>query len=75
MIPRDLEGSWELAYFGRKSLVQVSLSASTNFADDPNRLIERENSVATLRLSLDQLTPTAGIPVEVSRHSGDGECG
>ncbi|MEL6353806.1 MAG: serine hydrolase [Cyanobacteria bacterium J06627_28] len=46
-------------------MTQVSLSASTNFTDDPNRLIEDEGTIAALGLNLDEAPPASGTTVSV----------
>ncbi|NEP20271.1 MAG: beta-lactamase family protein, partial [Leptolyngbya sp. SIO4C1] len=47
-------------------MAQVSLSASTSFDNDPNRLVEAEGTIVTLSLNLDSSPPAFGTAVTIA---------
>ncbi|MEL6383139.1 MAG: serine hydrolase domain-containing protein [Cyanobacteria bacterium J06626_18] len=46
-------------------MVQVSLSATSNFNDDPNLLVEHDSTITTLNFSLDESPPVSGTTITV----------
>ena len=44
-------------------MVQVSLSTSTDFAPNPNAVVEDQGTLLTFRFDLDEAAPTGGLRV------------